>query len=35
MNREALESMDKETLVRLVLVQVQTISALTRQGVLP
>jgi transposase len=31
MNREALESLDKETLIRLVLVQVQTISALTRQ----
>ncbi len=31
MNREALESLDKETLIRLVLVQAQTISALTRQ----
>jgi hypothetical protein len=30
MNREALESLDKETLVRLVLVQVQTISAAWR-----
>jgi transposase len=31
MNREALESLDKETLIRLVLVQAQTMSALTRQ----
>ena len=31
MNREALKSLDKETLIRLVLVQAQTISALTRQ----
>jgi hypothetical protein len=31
MNREALESLAKETLIRLVLVQAQTISALTRQ----
>ena len=31
MNRGALESLDKETLIRLVLMQAQTISALTRQ----
>ncbi len=31
MNREALELLDKETLIRLVLVQAQTISALMRQ----
>jgi len=31
MNREALESLDKETLIRLVLSQAETIAALTRQ----
>ena len=31
MNREAVESLDKETLIRLVLSQAETIAALTRQ----
>ena len=31
MNREAVESLDKETLIRLVLAQAETIAALTRQ----
>ena len=31
MNREALDSLDKETLIRLVLTQAETIAALNRQ----